>query len=222
MLHLNEQLPLVDNEVAARLSAQQMEVLEQDIRGLVASDLSRNALSVGDLAPDFELPERSGRTVSSADLRARGPVIISFYQGSWSPYCMVTMKGIQERLADIRERGGQFVAISPESPEYSRNIQLTLDFPILTDAGNHVAGKFGLVYTLSPAVRPIYAHFGVDVGSRNADRSWNIPVPATYMIGADGRIVSAFVEPDFRRRPAAEMLLGWLGQLAPEECEDAH
>lgn len=214
MVRLNEQLALVDTEVAARLPREEMQMLEDDISGLVDSGVSRRALAVGDIAPDFELPDRWGAFVKSADLRARGPLILSFFQGSWSPYCMVTLKGVQEQLPELRKRGAEFVAISPEAAEYSRNIpqQLNFQFPILGDDGNRVSSSFGLVYTLSPAVRPIYARFGVDVAARNADRTWDIPVPATYMIAGDGRIVRAFVEADFRRRMAAEMLLAWIDE----------
>src|SRR5204863_5470274 len=58
-------------------------VTELEERGVTA-----RALKAGDKAPSFVLSDQNGRQVSSADLLAQGPLIVSFFRGRWCPFCV--------------------------------------------------------------------------------------------------------------------------------------
>lgn len=168
------------------------------------------ALSEGQVAPDFVLPDAAGRPVSLADLRRQGPVIVSFYRGAWCPFCNLELRALQQSLPAFRAAGATLVAISPEKPDYSMPLieREQLAFPVLSDSGNTVARQFGLVFELEGEVRRLSRDvFGVDLPAFNGDQSWTLPVPATYLIDTQGTVRYAFVDPDFRHRVEPEKLL---------------
>jgi len=179
---------------------------------LADSGLANKAAARGQSIPEFELPDANGNLVRSKDLLRKGPVVISFYRGVWCPYCSVELKAPQDRLADITQRGATLVAISPQTPDSSLTTKekLELAFPVLSDVGNVLARKFGLVFALDPTLRPIYTAFGIDLQASNGDASWELPVPATYVVGSDGKIVDVFVDVDYRNRLEPDVILQWL------------
>jgi len=75
-----------------------------------------------------------------------------------------------------------------------------LSFDILSDAANAVAKQFGLVFTLPTEIQSIYDAFGIDVQKHNGDDSFELPIPATYVINSAGEIVYHFVDADYTQR----------------------
>lgn len=109
------------------------------------------------------------------------------------------------------------LAISPMTPEGSREMQQALEspFPILSDPGNKVARTFGLVHVLPEYLRPVYAQFGIDVPKANGDDTFELPLPATYVIDKDGTIRFAHVELDYTQRAEPSDILAVLAKLSP-------
>lgn len=182
---------------------------------LEASGLADRSLAVGAEAPDFTLPNATGETVTLRSLLQDGPVVLSFYRGGWCPYCNLELRALQNALPQIQALGANLVAISPETPDNSLTTaeKNALSFAVLSDVGNKVAREFGLVFTLPAALRPIYEGFGIDLPAHNGDDRFELPVPATYVIGTDGRIALAFVNVDYTQRLDPEAILAALQQL---------
>jgi peroxiredoxin len=106
-------------------------------------------------------------------------------------------------LPQIRAASGSLVAISPELPDHAiATAQKNgLGFEILSDLGNKVARQFGLVFQLPPDLRDLYKNaFGNDLAVKNGDASYELPIPATFVIARDGTVRAAFVEPDYTQR----------------------
>ncbi len=103
---------------------------------------------------------------------------------------------MQLELATIKSMGAELIAISPQLPDQSLTLQEkeNLEFHVLSDVGNSVARDFGLVYTLPEALRPVYAKFGIDIPGANGNDSFELPVPATYVIDQNSIIILDFVE----------------------------
>jgi peroxiredoxin len=175
---------------------------ERAAAALEASGISSRALGDGDTAPDFELPDPSGRMVRLRELRADGPVIVSFYRGQWCPFCNLELRGLQRALAEVAAAGATLVAISPNKPDITANTvdELELDFPVLSDHDNQVARMFNLVYEMTPENIDLYREIGRDIGTLNGTGKWELPVPATYVIDGGGTIRYAFVDLNHRRR----------------------
>ncbi len=176
---------------------------------LIASGAANRALKAGDKAPVFTLVDPDGKPVSSADLLAKGPLIVSFYRGVWCPYCNMELQALQAALPEFERQGASLVAISPQTPVNSRKSvrQNGLGFPILSDPRGEVAAAFGLRFAMPDYLIELYKGFGNDLPLVNGDPSWTLPMPARFVIGEDGVIAYAEVNPDYTRRPDPEELL---------------
>jgi peroxiredoxin len=200
-MSLDEQLRQL-RERAAALPEERRRVMEDAARELAASGVAARALKVGDSVPDFALPNQRGETVQFADLVRQGPVVISFYRGGWCPYCNLEIRALQQALPEITDLGARLLAVSPELPDGAMRTaeKNAIAFDVLSDLGNRVAAAFGLVFTLPPALQALYREMGLDLEKANGDASMTLPIPATYVVGADRRVIHAHVDPDYSRR----------------------
>ncbi|MGD1902816.1 MAG: peroxiredoxin-like family protein [Geitlerinemataceae cyanobacterium] len=186
----------------ANVPTEAQETMAKATRDLEATDLVAQAIGKGDTAPDFTLPGVDGQPVSSAELRSKGAIVISFYRGGWCPYCSLELRALQAALPEIEAAGATLVAISPQTPDNSLTTaeKNELSFPVLSDVGNAVAREFGLVFELATELRPLYEGFGLDIPAHNGDDTFELPVPATCVIAADGTVLHAFVNVDYTQR----------------------
>jgi len=183
---------------------------------LIASGAAARALKAGDKAPAFTLNDPDGQPVSSADLLAEGPLVVSFYRGVWCPYCNMELQALQTALPEFEKLGANLVAISPQTAANSRKSvrQNELGFPILSDTHNDVAKAFGLRFAMPDYLIELYKGLKNDLPTFNGDPSWTLPMPARYVIAQDGTILYAEVNPDYTRRPEPEDMLPALRRAA--------
>lgn len=196
-------------------TAQAIEIMHRATVALIASGQAQRARKVGEFAPEFTLNDPDGKPVSSRDLLRQGPLVISFYRGVWCPYCNLDLQALQAALPDIVARGAALVAVSPQTAPNSRKAQRDnkLSFPILSDAGCAVAAAFGIRFALPDELVALYKSFGNDLPSINNDPSWVLPMPARFVVGTNGVIAYAEVNPDYTRRPDPSELLPALDDL---------
>jgi peroxiredoxin len=211
-MNLNAELKAVTESVRQQAPAEVFSAMEKANTKLATSSIVNKTLKRGGRMPDFDLPDATGKMVKSFDLRKHGLLLVSFYRGEWCPYCNLELKALQERHAEIVAAGATLVAISPQTPDYSLTTQQKHDlkFPVLSDLGNKVARRFGLVFTLDESLKPIYQAFGIDLKAHNGDESFELPVPATYLVAKDGSVLEAFVNSDYRGRLEPETALAWI------------
>jgi peroxiredoxin len=195
--------------------------LEQAARDLLEDNQALLSLQEGEHVEDFELPDASGRPVGLSSLSARGPVVLTFYRGGWCDYCGNYLRTLDQALDKFREAGAELVAISPQTPEYSASTadKLDLGYPVLSDADNHVARRFGLVFRLPEAFRRAYEVLGIDLPRYNGTHSFELPIPATYVIDGHNRIVYASVDPNYTKRPDPAAVLAKLDALEKQAAE---
>jgi len=184
-------------------------VMKRATAELIATGQAERALKVGDRAPVFTLDDPDGNPVSSAELLAKGPLVLSFYRGVWCPYCNMELQALEEALPAFRDLGANLVAISPQIKANSRKSvrQNKLSFPILSDVKGDVGAQFGLRFNLPDYLIDLYKGFGNNLPVFNDDPSWTLPMPARFVIGQDGVILYAEVNPDYTQRPDPSELL---------------
>jgi peroxiredoxin len=202
-LSLAAQLDALTAKLRAMVPAERLAVVDLAAEELIHSGLANRALKAGDQAPAIELPDGDGMLWRSEDLLRGGPLAIVFFRGRWCAYCNAQLKALQEIHSQIAEAGASLVAISPQTQKHSymtRDMH-KLRFPVLSDAGNQVARKFGLVYRLSPEMQAMYESIMTKLPGYNGDQSWELPLAATYVVQPDGRILWARVDADWRKRP---------------------
>ncbi|WP_233453371.1 peroxiredoxin-like family protein [Gluconobacter thailandicus] len=183
-----------------------IEVMHRATAELIASGAAEKALKAGDKAPPFTLNDPEVNPVSSIELLEKGPLVISFYRGVWCPYCNMELQALEAALLSFRELGASLVAISPQTAVNSRKSvrQNNLDFPILSDTRNDIAAAFGLRFALPDYLVDLYTSLKNDLPSFNGNDSWTLPMPGRFVIGRDGVILYAEVNPDYTRRPEPE------------------
>lgn len=186
-----------------------IETMHRATTELIASGAAQRVLKAGNKVPAFTLVDPDGEAVSSADLLAKGPLVITFYRGVWCPYCNMELQALQEALPQLQALGASLIAISPQNPVNSRKSvrQNALSFPILSDPHNDVAAAFGLRFQLPDYLVDLYKSLKNDLPAFNGDPSWTLPMPARFVVGQDGTILYAEVNPDYTRRPEPEDML---------------
>jgi peroxiredoxin len=187
---------------------------------LICSAQAQRARKAGEVAPEFTLNDSDGKPVSSRELLTRGPLVVSFYRGVWCPYCNLELQALQAALPEISARGASLVAISPQTAANSRKSQRDnkLGFPILSDTKSEVANAFGIRFALQDYLIEVYKGFKNDLPAFNDDPSWVLPMPARYVIGTDGIIAYAEVNPDYTQRPDPSELLPVLDRLSASKA----
>ncbi|NTX30237.1 AhpC/TSA family protein [Burkholderia pyrrocinia] len=178
-------------------------IMERATAELIASGQAARAIKAGDRAPTFRLKDQDGNDVSSVDLLAKGPLVVTFYRGVWCPYCNLELQALNEALPQLTALGANVVAISPQTAVNSRKSVRTnhLDFPVLGDVNGETGAAFGLRFTLPDYLVDLYKMLKNDLPAINNDPGWTLPMPARYVIGQDGIVLYSEVNPDYTHRP---------------------
>jgi peroxiredoxin len=202
---INERVPL---PVADRVTAA---IRELEVSGAAPG------LAIGDEAPEFTLPDALGRPVSLGERVASGPVVLVFYRGEWCPYCNTHLRALQAALPDIRALGASLFAVSPQSPDHSLSMteKAELAFEVLSDADQKVIRAYKVQFTAPTDLQDLHLNiFHNDLRTHAADGSWNLPVPATFVIDRAGIVRAAHVSPDYRTRMEPADIITALTRLA--------
>jgi peroxiredoxin len=167
---------------------------------------------VGDRLPDFLMTDSEGRLVDLPSLIEKGPVVISFNRGPWCDYCGLELHALARAYPEIVAAGGDVVSIVPETGRYAQVLKDTrgLPFRVLTDLDLAYALSLGLVFWVGDKIKETYKAFGIDLERFQGQGGWLLPIPATLVVGQDGRIKARFVDPDFRHRLGMEQILAAL------------
>lgn len=202
MIKLNEKLQLIQKEMAQNIPVDILNAFGQSLHELIEQNLEDRALKVGDIAPDFTLPDAEGLPVSLYDTLQHNAVIISFFRGNWCPFCMAELTHYQEAINNNLVDSATVIAISPQSIHFNHDlkVQNNLEFRILSDKGNEIADKYGLVFTLQENIREIYKNMGADLELFNSDNTYKLPIPATYLIDKNKKIVFSSVSTNYMER----------------------
>jgi peroxiredoxin len=179
------------------------------VADLKGKHLAEGALAVGATAPAFELTDHNGKLVSSADLLSRGRLVVCFFRGRWCPFCVGQLEAMNLILPQIEQAGASLLAISPQTVQQSFFMadQHKLRFPLLSDAGNEVARQFRLVYPVPEEQQAIYRRAFINLPFANGNESWELPIPATFILDRDGTVVYASANEDYTERPEPAEIL---------------
>ncbi len=215
-MSLTERLDDIRRAVHEQFTPEVRSAFGRFVDGLVSADVAGGALGVGDRMPDFALPSVRGRIVRSQDLLADGPLVISIFRGDWCPYCMAELEALQTALPRIGAAGGRLVAITPDTHSLPLRAarRLGLGYEVLSDVDLGVGALFGLLFRVPDEMVRVFASLGLDIPARHGTDGWLLPIPATYVVGADGVVAAAAVDPDFTRRMDPEDILAALERLA--------
>jgi peroxiredoxin len=170
---------------------------------------SAQSLKIGDIAPDFKAKDQNGKEISLKDVLKKGPAIVVFYRGQWCPYCNKQLKNLNDSLSFLTQKGATVLSITPETAE---NVQKTVSktkasFPVIEDKGLAIMNSYKVTFAVDENTITKYKKYGIDFEKANGENGANLPVPATYIIGKDGKIKYAFFNPDYSKRASVKEIL---------------
>ena len=147
----------------------------------------------GEIVDDFTLPNASGQSVNLNKLLEKSKVVLTFYRGTWCPYCNLQLAQYQKILPEITALGATLVAVSPQTPDESLNLKEKneLKFEVLSDVGNVVIRKFTKVFKYGDVPLNTMTDLGFNFDSHYGDDSREIPVPAVFIIDQDRNVIFA-------------------------------
>ena len=208
---LAERLKLFADDVRS-LSPDFAEVVDRMIARLQSSGAGLAAPSAGDQLPPFLLPNQDGELVGLEQLLAQGPLVIAFHRGHWCPYCRISADALARLHPTVAELGAQIVAITPEIEHFTSELKSDAKAPfhILTDLDNGYALELNLAVWIDDEKRAAMMQAGCDISAFQGNDCWTLPIPATFVVGADGVIKERFVDPDYRKRMPMEDIVAAL------------
>lgn len=211
---LQSQLDAKRNAFNSRADENKKQAYEEGVIDVIKQETTDKALQVGDKAPNFKLPNPTGNEIELYELLKNGPVILTWYRGGWCPYCNMTLHYYQEKLSEFEKNGAQLVAISPQKPDQSLNTQEKndLEFHVLSDMNNTTAKEFNVIFKLTPEVEAYYKK-AFSFKEYYDNETPELPLAATYIIGIDGVIKWAYLNPDYRNRAEPEDTINALKML---------
>lgn len=214
-MSLAENIQHFQDELIPTIPEVTLNILMSELGGLIATGIAEQSIKPGNDFPDFDLPNAQSVSRSLKTLLHDGPLVVSFYRGAWCPYCNLEINELQKRLPDITAAGGQLVAISPQTPDKSidQATSSKLTFEVLSDIDNKLAKQCGLVFTLPESLRPIYSAWEIDIPDHNGNDSFELPIPATYIIDTGGKIRYAFADMDYTKRLEPDIIIEQLKML---------
>ena len=208
---LAEQLEVYSGEVRRYLPAY-ADAVDRLVERLSRSSAGVTAPRPGESMPAFVLPDENGRLVSLDSLLRSGPVAITFHRGHWCPWCRISGSALARVHSDITAAGGQVVAIMPERRKFATDFKINTKypFPVFTDMDNGYALSLNLAICLGPDLERLLSSFGRSLPDYQGNDAWMLPIPATFVVGRDGRVTARFIDPDFRHRMSVEELVAAL------------
>ncbi|MEO6405414.1 MAG: peroxiredoxin-like family protein [Ferruginibacter sp.] len=184
---------------------------------LSATSLAQNTvypegLKVGDKAPQFLGTDNSGKPFNLKRQLKTGNVVIIFYRGQWCPFCNKELSQLNDSLSLITAKGATVIAITPETKE---NVAKTIgktkaSFPILSDSALKIMKMYKVNFAVDETTQVKYKKYGIVFSEANGSNGANLPVPATYIVGKNGKIKYAFFNPDYKVRSSVKNLLDHL------------
>ena len=171
-----------------------------------------NAPKVGDVMPPFMLPDETGRIVSLPGLLESGPAIVTFHRGHWCPWCRISINTLARAQSRVTAAGASMVAIVPDREQFAAEMKADAKaaFPILTDMDNGYAMSVNLAIWIGAEMEQFMTERGNVLRKFQGNDTWMLPIPASFVVGQDGRIKARFVDPDYRKRMAIEDLIAAL------------
>jgi len=169
-----------------------------------------HGLPVGQSAPMFSAIDADNNLFSLEDALNKGPVVLIFYRGFWCPVCNKHLGSIQDSLKMIEETGAKVIAVSPEKPEYLDKMseKSGAEFTLLYDEEYKIANAYDV--TFKPGTMKLFTYntfLGAKLKDTHSDESQRLPIPATYIVGQQGKTIWRQFDPDYNKRSSVNDIL---------------
>ena len=185
-------------------------------RAELAASVPAGIAPPGTVLPDAGLLDVHGAATTLYAAAGGDTSVLVFYRGTWCPYCNIALSAYQAQLLPLlTERGIRLIAVSPQKPDGSLTMQQkhSLAFTVVSDPGNAIAGRLGILTRPSQEARAAQLQLGLDLASVNADGTVTLPMPATVILDASHAVRWINVHPDYSTRTEPRQVIDALDHL---------
>ena len=165
---------------------------------------------VGTEAPLFEAKDQNNETYNLEKALKIGPVVVVFYRGQWCPFCNRHLTDLQDSLQMIYDKGATLIAVSPQKQELAeKTVEKTgATFTLIYDEGYKIEDAYGVTFNPTKGqVKKYNTFLKANLDEAHSDDSERLPVPATYIIGQDGKIIWRHFNPNYKERSTVKEIL---------------
>ncbi|NCT17847.1 MAG: alkyl hydroperoxide reductase [Flavobacteriaceae bacterium CG_4_8_14_3_um_filter_34_10] len=160
-------------------------------------------LQIGEYVKDFNAKDLYDQNYNLSNALKNGPIVVIFIRGQWCPFCNKHLKQLQESLPLIYAYGANVVIVSPEKSEFiKKTIQKTgAEFTILYDEDYKIADTFDV--TFKPDKFELFMYnkiLGAKLKESHSDESERLPIPATFILDVQGKIVWRHFDSNHKKR----------------------
>jgi peroxiredoxin len=191
------------------------EAYDELVERLNVIDRGQVGPGLGELMPEFDLPDENGQLISLSSLLRFGPVVISINRGHWCPYCKLELRSLAAIHSEIAQLGAGVISIMPDGAQFTGNYvaQNDLPFPVLSDIDLGYSLLLGLIFWVGPEIQRLYKEAGVELEKYHGNQGYFLPMAAKFIVGRDGRVKARQVNIEFRERMEPQTLIAMLQQL---------
>lgn len=163
----------------------------------------------GARVPEVTLRTVEGEPFALSAAFADGPAVLMFYRGGWCPYCNRHLAALEGIGGELRALGVGLYGISPDRPEkLAESVEKhSLSYTLLSDSPMDASKAFGLAFRVDDATVEKYRGWGIDLEGDSGRTHHLLPVPAVYVVGADGIVGFSYADPNYKERLAPERVL---------------
>ena len=209
-----ETLRALNRATCEELTAPELAILQRAAVTLRKSGILQLCLQVGETAPDFEFIDNSGEPNSLYQALKKGPVVINFFRGFWCAFCRAELSAFENALNELQSLDVQYLAISPQQAQESP--KASASYHVIRDVDNRIARDYGIVFQLQDEQKALFAGWNLMLAKLHESEAWELPLPATYLIGQNRQVLFSFVDADFRKRIDPRELVTFLKEHLPD------
>lgn len=205
-------------EAQRALNSPFAEAYDQLVARLENAGVGKNAPMIGEFMPPFLLPDHNGQLVKLEDLTSARRIVLSFNRGHWCPFCKIELRSLIEAELTFVTHDAEIVSIMPEPQSTTGPLarEHHEKLKILSDVDNGFALSLGLVFWVGERIIELMKAHGLDLKKFQGNDGWLLPIPATFVLDRDSRVIARLVNPDFRTRMAIDEIVHALARSARE------
>ncbi len=166
-------------------------------------------LLIGAPVPDITLKTSNNEAFDLRQHSVDKPSVLVFYRGGWCPFCNRHLAGLGQIESKLADLGYQILAISPDRPAMlAKSLDKTkVSYTLLSDSRMQAAQAFGIAFQLQEPMLKMLANYNIDVEDASGQTHHQLPVPSVFIVGKDGKIGFTYVNPDYKVRLDADVML---------------
>jgi peroxiredoxin len=176
------------------------------------AQMDTEQLQVGDVAPEIIGIDQNGKSINSHEILKENKILLVFYRGNWCPHCKKHLGSLQEHLNEFTEKGVFVVVVTPETVEKTKETaeNFKTDFSIVHDPNNKIMTDYKVIFEVNEENVPKYYKIVSEKVKENNGDNNVLPVPATYLIDTDGKIIYSQYDTDYTKRSNFDTILEML------------